>query len=210
MGPNFSRSRWALALVAGALLTACDNSTGPEGGLELAAAESMALFLSDVDGTGSFLMVPDGLVGPHTLDRSRACPAGGSHTVTGSRNRSVDEETRIVSTSWTTVQTHDTCTFTRRHRGEDVTVVIDGSVTAEGSATHQLPTAPGDGGRQVLSYQNSRTGSTTTTIGDRTRTCVIDVTESYDADTDTFTVVGTICGREVNVTREHRFRPQHD
>jgi hypothetical protein len=80
-------------------------------------------------------------------------------------------------------------------------------VTAEGSATHQLPDSPGDR-RQVLSYQNTRSGATTTTIGDRTRACEIHVTETYDAATDRFTVQGTICGREVNVTREHRLRPQ--
>ncbi|MEX1259213.1 MAG: hypothetical protein WEG36_16575 [Gemmatimonadota bacterium] len=209
MDPKIPRTPWALALVASAFLTACGDSTGPEGDITASAAESVALFLADADGTGAFLMVADGLNGPHTLDRTRPCPAGGSHSVTGSRTRTLDEETRIVSTSWTTVQTHDACTFTRRRGGEDVTVVIDGSVTAEGSATHQLPETPGDG-RQVLSYQNTRTGAVTTTVGDRTRTCEINMTESYDPATDTFTVVGTICGREVNVTREHRFRPQHD
>jgi hypothetical protein len=209
MHPNVTRIRWVLPLMAGALLTACDDSTGPEGDLSAAEAESVALFLSDADGTAAFLMAPDALVGPHEVNRTRPCPAGGSHSVTGSRTRSLDEETRVVTTAWTTVQTHDDCTFTRSRRGQEVTVVIDGSVTAEGSATHQLPDAPGDR-RQVLSYMNTRTGSITTTVGDRVRTCDIQVTESYDAATDTFTVSGTICGREIDVTREHRHRPQHD
>jgi hypothetical protein len=46
------------------------------------------------------------------------------------------------------------------------------------------------------------------TIGDRSRTCDIDIVETYDPEADTFTIEGPICGREVSVTREHRHRPQ--
>jgi hypothetical protein len=175
----------------------------------MAEAEAFALFLSDADGTGDFFAVSDAIVGQHTFERTRPCPDGGTHSVSGARNRSLDPATGVVSTSWTSVQSHDACAMTRFRGGRTVTVVIDGSVTAEGSATYLPPEGPGNA-RQLLSYHNVRTGSTTTTWGDRSRACEIDVTELYDSATDTFLISGTICGRDVAVVRERRDKPTHD
>lgn len=207
MAPKRTRTpRMAPVLVAALTLAGCADSTAPDENLSANEAEAVALFLSDADGSGAFLLAPDFPVPGHDFERIRPCPEGGSHAVSGSRSREVDPESRIASSAWTTTQTHEACAHTRRIRGQEITVVIDGSVSAAGTATHLLPESPGTG-RELLSYENIRSGSTTTTIGDRTRICEISITESYDPATDTFSITGSICGRDVSATRNRPSKP---
>jgi hypothetical protein len=72
--------------------------------------------------------------------------------------------------------------------------------TVTGTATYRRPQERGES-RTVLSYSTTRVGSTTTTVGERSRTCEVDVTETFDPATGSFTITGLICGQTVNVTR---------
>jgi hypothetical protein len=184
-------------------LGGCDTTTSPSNADSHLDAADLALFLSAADGSGADL--GSSQTGSFEFERTRECPAGGSHSVSGTRSRIPNAETGIVAVSWTTVQTHTACAITRVRNGQDYTVVIDGSVTANGSATYRVPEAPGQA-RELLSYSNARNGSTTMTSGDRTRTCDVSVTESYNPETESFTVSGTICGREVSLTRTDRLK----
>jgi hypothetical protein len=197
----------AFALVAGLAFTGCDGEgTGPDEEMTGARAEAIATFMLDIDVNdgGAYGMNMDPRGGSHEFSRSAPCPAGGSHSVSGSRSSSLDTDTRVLSTTWSTTQTHDDCAITHSRRDQQVTVVIDGNITASGSASYQLPTDRPGHGRELLSYSSSRAGSTTTTAGDRTRVCEINVTETFDPATGAFTVTGTVCGRAVNVTRQPR------
>lgn len=194
----------AAAAAAALVLSACDGTTTePEDRDALSAhADVIAMFLADFDATAGagYGLSMDPRTASRTFTMTMECPAGGTRSVSGTGSSEFDDATRVLSTSWSTTQAHDECAFVHERRGETVTVVIDGSVTATGSASYQLPGERGHH-RGLLSFDGTRKGSTTTTIGDRSRTCDIDVTETYDAATDTFTLVGTVCGREVNVTR---------
>jgi hypothetical protein len=199
------------ALAACVTLAACDGSTGPEDDdLTAVGAAELAEFVTGLDASGgtAYGMASDpGRTGTHNFTRSGPCPAGGTHGMSGSSTSSFNATTRVLSHTWTHNQTHDDCAVTHRRGDQTITVVLDGSVTVNGSATYELPETAGQG-RKILTFTSKRTGSTTTTIGDRTRTCSIDVTETYDPATNTFTIKGTMCGREVNVTRTPGQRPK--
>jgi len=198
-----TRSRWVIGIGLIAIGAAgCADSTGPEDSLTPEAAEAIALFMVDVDATAGWST--EALVeqrrGPRDFNRSAPCPAGGTRSFSGNGDSSLDEATRILSTSWTTVLAHDDCAFTHRRRDQPVTTVIKGRVTGNGSATYQLPEDRSER-RDLLTYSATRVGSTTTTVGDRSRTCEIDVTETYDPATGSFHVTGIVCGRRVDITR---------
>jgi hypothetical protein len=192
------------ALAACITLAACDGSTGPdEEEISAATAEDLATFVVDLDASGgaAYGMTSDPRTGSHTFTRSASCPAGGTHSMSGSSTSSFDPDTRVLSTTWSHTQTHDDCAVIHKRRdGQETKSVIDGAVTVTGSASYELPETRGEP-RKILSWSSKRAGSTTTTIGENTRTCAIDVTETYDPATNTFTIEGVMCGREINVTR---------
>jgi hypothetical protein len=197
-----------LAAVLSCLTFGCDGSTGPDSDdLGAANIEDLATFVAGLDATGgaAYGMTSDARTGSHNFNRSAPCPAGGTFSMTGSASSSVDPATRVLSTTWSHTQTHDDCAVTHHRRdGREVTSVLDGTVSVNGTASYQLPQTRGEE-REILSYSSRRVGSTTTTVGDRTRTCEIDITQTYDPATGKFTVSGVMCGREVNVT----FAPGH-
>ncbi len=191
---------FALAAVA----AGCSDSGTEPTSSDLTAddAEVLASFLvdDDVAARWSAESAEELRTGSHEFSRVVDCPAGGSRGVTGEGNSTFDPSTRILETNWTTTHFHDECAFVHPRRRVDVLVVIDGSITATGNASYQLPEQRGTG-KEVLSYDVTRVGSTTTTIGDRTRTCEVDVTEHFDPETKAFHVTGTICGRVVDIVR---------
>jgi hypothetical protein len=201
--PVVGRCTGVAVLAACLTLAACDDSTGPQDEeLGAASAEDLATFVVGLDASGGaeYGMTSDPRrTGTHTFTRSGPCPAGGTHTMSGSSTSTFDAATRVLSTTWSHTQTHDDCAVTHKRGDQEITAVIDGSVTVDGSASYEIPETRG-AHRKILSYTSRRTGSTTTTIGDRTRTCAIDLTQTYDPATGQFTVKGTMCGREVNVT----------
>ena len=125
-----------------------------------------------------------------------ACPphSGRPHSAHAARSRS-DKLSLCSRTS------HAACAITHTRGDKSVTAVVNGSITSTGTSSYQLPEKRGDG-RALLTWAGKRAGSTTTTVGDRSNTCVVDVTETYDPATRTFTVVGSVCGRDVSGTRK--------
>jgi hypothetical protein len=198
----FGRMLGVAALAGSVTLAACDGSTGPEDDdLSAASAADLATFVVGLDASGgtAYGMAMDPRTGSQTFTRSATCPAGGTHSMSGSSTSSFDATTRVLSTTWTHTQTHDDCAVIHRRGDQQIKAVIDGTVAVNGSASYQLPETAGQG-RTILSYSSKRVGSTTTTVGDRTRTCEIDVAQTYDPGAGTFTITGTMCGRQVNTT----------
>jgi hypothetical protein len=190
------------AFAACLTLAACDGTTGPDDDeISAASAEEVAEIVVGLDASGgaAYGMTSDPRTGSQTFNRTATCPAGGTHSMEGSSTSSYNATTRVLSHSWSHTQTHDACAHIQRRGDREVTVVLDGTLTVTGSASYELPETAGQG-RKILAYSSNRTGSTKTTIGDRTRTCEIDVSETYDPDTGLFTITGTVCGREVNLT----------
>ena len=198
------RFRGVLALIiAGSLatLSGCEGTLDP-GEVELTSDDAAAIagFLSDVDLLSVGLATLSATSGTRTLSRTASCPAGGSVSVSGSSESTRNDETRVVSTKWTTTKTSVACAISHTRGDKTATAVVDGSVTTSGTSAFQLP-ATRDGQRTLLSWASATAGSTTTKVGDRSSTCAVDVKETYDPATKTFTVVGVMCGRQVNVTR---------
>jgi len=68
---------------------------------------------------------------------------------------------------------------------------------------------PGEG-RELLAWANYRSGTTTTTVGSRQRSCEVSVVETFDAAAETFSMTGTICGRDVDVVRARNDKSSGD
>jgi hypothetical protein len=201
---NGSRGRLG-ALLAGVVVAAgvagcAADGTGPEERIAPVTAEAIAVFLASTDATAGWAAesLAATRTGTREFSRTAPCPAGGSQTMTGSGTSSHDTAARIFTNSWTTTQSQDRCAFPGREGGPDI--VMHGSVTVTGSATYRVPEERG-AGRTILTHQTTRVGSTTTSAGDRSRTCEVDLTETFDPATNSFRVVGTVCGRAVDVTR---------
>jgi hypothetical protein len=195
----------ALALLA-LSLAGCADATGPRDETPTqTVAEGIATFLADSDPTSLYASATGTRTGTNQFERTTSCPAGGGQTMSGKGTSSLDEATRVVSSTWTNTHTQDDCAFQRTRGDQTLTVVIDGSVTATGAFSYRLPEQRGDP-RVLLSYTITRKGATTTKVGDRTQRCEINTRETYDPATDRFTITGTICGREVNVTRDQGTR----
>ncbi len=193
-----------VALTLGALagLGACEGNTGPDDLDPMTDddAAAMASFLSDVDALAVGVAALASTSGGRTITKTTSCPAGGSVTLNGSSESSLDEDTRVVSGKWSMTQTHAACAVTHTRGDKSVTAVMDGSVTAAGTSSYQLPETRG-GSRTLLAWASTKVGSTTTKVGDKTRTCEVNLTETYDAAKKTFTITGVMCGRQVDITR---------
>lgn len=196
----FRRILAVAAMGAIGALAACEGTTAPEDADLLTDEDAGALadFLSGVDHLAAALA---GSTGTRSFNKSVACPAGGTTSIASSSESSTDDATRIVSTRWTTTKTQAACAVTHTRDGKSVTAVMDGAVTTAGTSSYQLPAKRGEA-RTLLTWASATTGSTTTKVGDRTNTCAVDLKESYDPATKVFTVTGTMCGREVNLTRK--------
>lgn len=193
---------FGFVLASALLLGACQDAAGPgdKGSLNREEALAVASLVSDMGVAAVGLAVADPASGTRTFNRTIPCPAGGSMTFTASHDFSVNEATKVLTTQWTATHSHAACASERERGGKTFTVVVDGSVTNAGTASYQLPANRGEP-RVLLSWSSTRTGSTTTTVGDRSRTCEVNLTESFDPATKTFTITGTVCGREVSRSR---------
>ena len=199
-----TRSRGLFAFVtAGSLMvfTGCDAGTGP-GEPELASedVDAIASFMFDADALSVAMANLASAAGTRSFTRTAPCPAGGSISVSGSGESSTNRETRVVATKWTNTHTHAACAITRTRGDKTATAVVDGSVTASGTSSYQLPETRG-GQRTLLSWASATVGSTTTKVGDRTATCAVDVKQTWDPVKQLFTIKGTMCGRQVDTTR---------
>jgi len=197
-----SRPFSALALAAALALAGCDGATEPDD-REVVTPEdagAMAAFVFDLDAFAVGAAALGSTAGARSFNRTAPCPAGGTASMSGSSETSTDAATKVVSTKWTHTQTHTACAFTFTRGDKSVTTVIDGKVTAAGSSSFKLPETRG-GLPTLLTWSSTKVGSTTTKVGDKSSTCAVDIKETYDAATKKFTITGTMCGKQINVTR---------
>lgn len=198
-------NRWT-ALLAIVLfpLAACDDATGPaQAGLSGADMEAVAAFLASSEAFASGVSFNESVDGDgiaattrtSTYTRTTTCPVAGQIEVNGSRTVSWDRDAGTASASFESTHAYQACEFERNEKS----FKVDGSVVWAGSAAWQFQS---DGkARQISEASGTRTGSITITSGDEVKTCDIALEKKYDPATNTFTVTGTMCGKDVNVTK---------
>jgi len=190
-----NRTLSAALLLALATTAACERST--TGALDQSPAESPqlaefgdGLFASpDVAGTASF----DLNAGAGTFERTHPCPAGGSVTVSGSVERTIDRTTRTGTLAVNAKRVENACAVQQRN---GVTVTITGQPHTVMSVTQSF-----DKGVPGVRTQTQKGAFAWTRSNGRSGTCAIDLTSSFDPATRTTTVKGTFCGRSVDDTR---------
>jgi len=193
-------------------IAACDSSTGLSANISQADANKLAADMDAVStlgttdfGLGASFSV--GLAGSgttasaatapttfnNTFDVTKQCPKGGSVEIKGSINGTGDRTTRSLTVDADATRTDTDCAFETRNGG---TITVNGNpnIAYKGhlNIVNGLPV-----GLQTQSHD----GSFTWVRGTESGTCNIKVSSSYDPATHTFTVTGTVCGRDVSVTR---------
>lgn len=185
----------ALLLVL-ATTAACERSTtGARDESPSAEAPQLAefgdgLFASpDVAGTASF----DLNAGAGTFERTHGCPAGGSVTVSGTVDRSIDRATQTGTLAVNAKRVESACAFQQRN---GVTVTVTGQphtvMTVNQSFNKGVPgvRTQTQKGAFAWSRSNGRSG-----------VCAVDLTSTFDPATRTATIKGSFCGRPVDDTR---------
>ncbi len=197
------------ALVLG--LAACDSSTGPSAGITQADANKLA---ADIDGVSTLgtsdlglgasfsIVVPPGgasasiTTAPTTFnnnfDVTRQCPKGGTVELKGSIAGTGDRTTHSLTVDANAVRTDDKCAFEARNGSAMITITGNLAYKGHLNIVNGLPV-----GLQTQSHE----GSFAWVRGTESGTCDIKVSSSYDPATRTLTVTGTVCGRDVSVTR---------
>jgi hypothetical protein len=189
-------------LVAGA----CSDGLGPADAIDDNEAADIVLEADAMAGGilfGQVLLVGFGADSDITIasgdvrefSRERDCPLGGNITLSGQIERTITdaavEFSASASGSW------NGCV--RGHRRNDHTFTIDGTfaMSAFRRYVDRQPSGP---------QTASKSGSFTVTRDDgASRSCEYDVTSTRYPDEHRRTVVGTVCGREIN--REVTWNP---
>ena len=187
-------------------LGACDQAaTGPEG-LELTAAEASALAvgfdnvgLTIMDGFSSgalFSISSSSSAEPRVIDmqfnRTHACPKGGSVTITGETKGTVDREARSLNTMTTATKTQTNCAWEAR---SGTTITVSGSAAL--TASRKI-----ENGRPSGIQTTTQTGSFSWTRSTgESGTCTVDLTSTFNPDTRTHTLSGTLCNRQISNSR---------
>lgn len=129
-----------------------------------------------------------------SYERTRSCSAGGSVTVAGSGSRVVDREAGTVDVESSGSKTHSACARTRG----DKTITLDGS--AEFShERHWLNRQPT--GTWSTSISGSFDWSKST---GESGSCTYELNASIDTATNTKSVTGSFCGRDIDRSRTWR------
>lgn len=191
----FNRTLSAALLLVLATTAACERSA--TGARDLPSAESPqlaefgdGLYASpDVAGTASF----DLNAGAGTFERTHPCPAGGSVTVSGSVERTIDRATQTGTLAVNAKRVENACAFQQRN---GVTVTVTGQ-------PHTLMTVAQSFNKGVpgVRTQTQKGAFAWTRSNGRSGTCAIDLTSTFDPATRTATIKGTFCGRSVDDTR---------
>jgi hypothetical protein len=143
----------------------------------------------DAAGTATF----DLNAGAGTFERTHACPAGGSVTVSGTVDRTIDRATLTGTLAVSAKRVENACAVKQRN---GVTVTVTGQPhTAIGVTASFNKGVPGvitqtQKGAFAWSRSNGRSG-----------TCAIDLTSTFDPATRTASIKGSFCGRPVDETR---------
>ena len=185
----------ALLLVVGTT-AACERSTtGARDESPSAEAPQLAEFgeglfaSSDVAGTAGF----DLSAGAGTFERTHACPAGGSVTVSGTVDRTIDRATGSGTLAVNAKRVEKACAFQQRN---GVTVTVTGQ-------PHTLMTVSQsfDKGVPGVRTQTQKGAFAWTRDNGRSGACTVDLTSTFNPATRTATIKGTLCGRSVDETR---------
>jgi hypothetical protein len=198
-----------LVCSAGLLLAiaACDQSTGPSGGISQTAANQLALgmdamfaFSASDFGLGSSFSVSAGGAGSssaavlvpikNTFSVTKQCPKGGHLAVAGTAIGTGDPATHSLSLQATATRTDTDCAFQ----------TDDGVVTLNGSIDYKANLNIVNGAPVGLQTQTHE-GTFTASRPGASITCDVDLASSFNPDTHTVTVTGTFCGKQINVTR---------
>ncbi|CAA9373415.1 MAG: hypothetical protein AVDCRST_MAG89-4793 [uncultured Gemmatimonadetes bacterium] len=168
--------------------TARDESPSPEAP-QLAEFGDELFASPDAAGTASFDIRADA----STFERTRACPAGGNVTVTGTVERAIDRATQSGTLSVNAKRVENACAFQQRN---GVTVTVTGQPSTSMAAKQIFEKGvPG-----VLTQTQKGAFSWTRSNG-KSGTCTVDLTSTFNHATRTATVKGTFCGRAVDETR---------
>lgn len=190
--------RRTLAAALLALAAACgSDSVAPET-RALTAADAAELAPLFAELAGSLFAVPAGtpgmevMTGTLPLQLTRPCPGGGSTTVSGSVQLSVDAAARSGSYTLAATASPSACAFPRKTGG---TFAVTGNpgiaVTAAQSFAGGVP------GVRTATQKGGFTWATEGASGN----CALDLASSFDPGNGTNTVRGTFCGFPVDVTR---------
>jgi hypothetical protein len=184
-----------LGLVCIVALAACSDDLGPGDGFD---AEDAALIAVETDAlTGAMILaqldnfgIGSTNLGANSLDereftRTRACPAGGSVTITGAAERTVTDGVAEY-----TVQAEGVWDECARARGSRM-LTIDG--------TFHLEAYRRRANGQFAGIQTAtKSGEFTWTRGNgESGTCAFSVTTTRNPETHTRHVEGTVCGRSI-------------
>lgn len=143
----------------------------------------------DVAGTAGF----DLNAGAGTFERTHACPAGGSVTVSGTVDRTIDRATQSGTMAVTAKRVENACAFRQRN---GVTVTLTGQPHTVMTVNQSF-----DKGVPGVRTQTQKGAFAWTRSNGRSGTCAIDLTSTFDPATRTATIKGTFCGRPVDDTR---------
>jgi len=195
------------ALTVIAALAACDAAS-PTGGADAALTQAEALELASAwDAVGAGVM--DGYGGPSQalvpggpaeaaatiqFTSTRACPAGGTAVLQGSREVTRDGQGN-GSVALDAARTDAACAFPAR-RGEG-TVTITTTPSVQVSARQ----AWADGRPGVRTSTQKGSFNWSRTPSGASGSCTVDLAATWTPATRTYTLQGTFCDRTVNVTR---------
>ncbi len=198
--PLNGRKTAILALTAALALsaTACDDDdpVSPEG-LGQQEAEVMTEALMEAGGLGlgvvglgfGGMAAPAETTEDVTLDDSFPCAGGGSIQISGQLSMARDGE----SMDWTLEHTHQSCGVTAPSDNSSWTFDGAPSLTNSGSASAT---------EEAFSLEGSQVGEIAWETGDRTGTCGIDVSYSFQGDeaagSFSGTISGSVCGFDVS------------
>ena len=191
-------------------IAACDSSTGVSTNISQADANKLA---ADIDasstlGPADFGLGPSFSVGVtgsgatasvaaapttfnNTFDVVKQCPKGGSVELKGSINGTGDRTTHSLTVDATAARTDTDCAFETRDGG---IIKVNGNIVYKAHLNIV-------NGAFVGLQTQSHDGKFTWVRGADSGTCIILVNSEYDPATHILTVKGTVCGRDVSVTR---------
>jgi hypothetical protein len=209
---------------AAVVLGACSDATGPgQSNVSPADARAIADFVVNLDETGptfpssamagSLATASDATPsfgGSFSFNATEDCPGGGTRSAQGQTTLTMDTIAHTATIDFMSSHAYDACVFTH----DTTTTQLDGSITSKGTTQFQLSGTMVGFRRwwhpQIISFSGSREGSLTRTVNGTATTCDISLTSTYDSSTQTLTVTGTVCGRQVDYTRTRDDGGRHD
>lgn len=186
----------ASLLLVLATTAACERTpTGTRDGSPSPDAPQLAEFgddlyaSPDVAGTATLDIRSDG----STFERTRACPMGGSVTVSGTVERAIDRASQSGTLAVNAKRVENACAVQQRN---GITVTITGKPSTSLTVTQSF-----NKGVPGVLTQTQKGAFAWTRSNGKSGTCALDLTSTFDPATRTVTVKGAFCGRVVDETR---------